>query len=217
MQVRTVIFSILVFAAAQLSCAAGKDHLQRGEPRLKYDHEIRYDGLVRKILGRGWQSDVVLRTVVLPPFDPEAVVGLLRSGGIYRAFVVRPSSQIWEGSNLGLSLGHPKQSLKNVRPIYHSRVIADAVAIRIAAIYRRVLTDRRNYSTDPNLYVDTSQTTFYLAFARDESLTANMAGWGPHTEHILWLNEALMDYARGEKSDAELTAEVTKRESKLGI
>jgi hypothetical protein len=43
------------------------------------------------------------------------------------------------------------------------------------------------------------------------------AGRKPHIEHILWLNETLMDYATGKKSQMELTGEVAKHEKKLGI
>ena len=217
MQMRAAACTSLIVAAAKLLCAGDKDHLQRREPQLKYDYQIKYHRLVRKILARGWQSDVALRVVALPPFAPEAVTGLLRSGSGYQAFSLRPSSQIWEASNLGLPLGYPKRSLTNVRPVFRSRPIDVSLAVRIAALYRRVLTDRRNYSTDPNIYLDTTQTTFYLAFAPGETITAHMSGWGPRTEHLLWLDEALMDYAAGKKSEAALAGEVAKREKQLRI
>src|SRR3954451_12042176 len=165
MLLRAAVCSSLIVAAAQLCAAGDKDHLQRGERVLRYDYDVEYDRLVRRILSRGWEPDVVLKTVALPPFNAEAVLGLLRDGDHYSAFVVRPSKQIWESSNLGLPAGYPKRTLANVRPIFNSRPIAGSLAARIAALYRRVLTDRRNYSKDPNVYLDTTQTTFYLAFA----------------------------------------------------
>lgn len=118
--------------AAHLSFAGDKDHLQRGEPELKYDDNVKYDAAIRGILSRGWESDVVLRTVALPPFNPEAVLGLLRDGRHYRAFVVRPSTQIWEATGLGSTEPHPKNRLGAVRPLFHSRPISDSLARRIA-------------------------------------------------------------------------------------
>jgi hypothetical protein len=203
--------------AAHLSLAGDKDHLQRGEPELKYGYNVKYDTAVRQILSRGWDSDVVLRTVALPPFNPEAVLGLLRNDGHYRAFVVRPSTQIWEASGMGSNEPYPKNRLGAVRLLFHSRPISDSLAARIAALYRHVLADRRNYSKDENIYLDTTQTILYLAFAPNEHITANMIGWGPHTEQVLWVNEALMGYAAGKQSEAQLSREVTKRERKLGI
>src|SRR6266513_2821271 len=144
MLVRATICSSLVFVSAQLSLAGDQDHLQRGEPELKYDHDVKYDRFVHRILFRGWKSDVVLRTLALPPFNPEAVLGLLGRDGHYLAFVVRPSNQIWEASGLGGTKPH----IQDVWPIFHSRPISDSLAARIAAVYRHVLTDRRNYSRD---------------------------------------------------------------------
>ena len=56
--------------------AREKDHLQRGEPKLTAQYEIKYDRAIRDVLSRGWRSDVVLRMVDLPSFQPEWVAGI---------------------------------------------------------------------------------------------------------------------------------------------
>jgi hypothetical protein len=207
----------LIFFALQPLVGGDKDHLQRGEAKLKYDFEIKYDRAVRRLLARGWNQDVVLRTVALNPFDPENVLGIVRSGEQYRAFVLKPSMQIWEATGLGDPEPHPKNRIANVRPIYHSRLIGDSLAVRVAMMWRKVLNDRRNYSKDANVYTDTSQTIFYIAFAPNEHVTANMMGWGPKTKNLILVSQGLMDYAAGKKSEAELLLLVEEAERKLGI
>jgi hypothetical protein len=91
------------------------------------------------------------------------------------------------------------------------------VASRVAAIWRHVLTDPRNYGRDPNTYVDTSVFSFYLAFGPGEHITANIEGWGPKTEQIVVVNNALGDYAFGKMSEEKLLSILAKAENKLGI
>src|SRR4051812_29810480 len=119
MLVRAAVYSSLILGVVQLCAAGDKDHLRRGEPELKYDYDVKYNRAVRRILSRGWKSDVVLRTVALPPFNPEAVLGLLRSKRQYSAFVIRPSAQIWEtASGFGASQRDLDKRLSSIRPVF---------------------------------------------------------------------------------------------------
>jgi hypothetical protein len=68
--------------------AHGKDYITRGDAL--FDQSLpsfrRYDKEVKHILHRAWKRDVVVRAVHLPPFDPEWIVGIIRSPSGYRAF-----------------------------------------------------------------------------------------------------------------------------------
>lgn len=200
-------------------CAAvERDYLQHGEPKPKYDFEIGYDKATRRILARGWRKDVVLRTVNFPPFSEESVTGILKTPQGYSAFRVSPSMQIWEALGYGSTdPHHPKDQIRTVRPIFRSKPLKESLAARIAAIWRRVLNDPRNYGKDPNMYLDTSSFTYYVAFAPGERTTANIVGWGPETEPMVLVNEALGDYASDKASEEKLIRVVAKAQRKLGI
>src|SRR5205809_2757972 len=127
----SVIFSISAFGA--------EDHLKRGE--WPWDKEFsRYQNEVRRILWRAWQSDVVLHMVHLPPFHAEWAVGVVRRPNGYYAFLVEPSAQIWAA----LDAMAEKDELAKIRPHYYERQLPPALADNIAAIFRNVLSDRRN-------------------------------------------------------------------------
>jgi hypothetical protein len=209
----------LVFAlTVSLACRGGeKDYLQYGERPLSSRFEIVYDNAVRSVLSRGWRPDVVLRTVHLPPFDPESVTGIIRSPVGYNAFILKASKRVWEASGFGSIDPHPKNRVRAVRPVFRSRSLKAPVAARIAAVWRRVLTDRRNYAEDTRISTDTSQIDFYLAFAPREKLHANMKGWGPRTENLLLVTDILGAFAAGESSETELLGVLTKAERTLGI
>ena len=72
-----------------------------------------------------------------------------------------------------LGFGEGKErDYHSVRPIVHDRPISTSLAARIAALWRRVLKDSRNYGTDTAMYLDTDQFTYYLSFMPRERLTA---------------------------------------------
>jgi hypothetical protein len=75
--------SLLMVSGATV---AARDYFSRGWSEHDYDFEIRYRKNVQRILGRAFQHDVLLRTVHLPPFDPEWIVGVMRVDNGYRAF-----------------------------------------------------------------------------------------------------------------------------------
>src|SRR5205807_7574448 len=60
------------------------------------DYSIRYKKNVERILERGFRRDVVVRTVHLPPFNPEWIVGVVQSNNGYRAFRLDASYFIWQ-------------------------------------------------------------------------------------------------------------------------
>jgi len=204
--------ALLLFVKTQTK-AGEKDHLQRGEEKLNDKIEIKYDRAVRDVLSRAWRTDVVLRMVDIPPFQPEWVTGITRSGDHYHAFEVTASKHIWSVLGFG---GGKKGDYHSVRPIVHDRPISASLAARIAALWRRVLKDSRNYGTDTAMYLDTDQFTYYLSFMPRERLTAYTTGWGPKTEQLNNVAFALANHGEG-APEGELVQAVTKAEWKLGI
>ena len=178
---------LMSFARAQ-SLAADRDYLQRGEEDLTADYQIKYDRAVRHVLARGWRKDVVVRMVNIPPFRPESVVGIARTSTGYKTFEVTASKHIW--SELGFGSSDPKRrkaDYRSINPILHERSISEALSARIAALWRRVLTDSRNYGKDTSIFLGygsvhlsrqffTSRATYSL---RDRLGTAQL-GAHPH-------------------------------------
>ena len=205
-----------LFAPAAI--AAERDYLQPGEEKLTADYEIKYDHAVRYVLARGWQKDVVLRMFPVPAFQPEFVSGIARTARGYTAFKATVADNIWYQLGFGSEEWKQKYSnYRHIKPIVHERPLSDALALRIAALWRRVLTDRRNYGKDESVYVDTVQFRYYLGFAPHERLNAHMVAWGPHTERLVETGSALASYASGAFSERELVKAVTQAERKLGI
>ena len=211
---RLVIASVALLPLVETEVKAGqRDYLQRGEEKLTDQIEIKYDRAVRDVLSRAWRTDVVLRMVDIPPFQPEWIVGITRSGDHYHAFEVTASKHIWSVLGFG---GGTKGDYHSIHPIIHERAISPSLAARIAALWRRVLKDSRNYGTDTAMYLDTDQFTYYLGFMARERLTANTTGWGPKTEQLNNVAFALANHAEG-APEGDLGKAVTKAERKLGI
>jgi hypothetical protein len=215
---RIAIASLLMVAATrEPAIAQDHDYLQHGEEELIADYQIKYDRAVRHVLSRGWRNDVVVRLVDIPPFQPESVAGIARTATGYQAFEVVASKHIW--SELGFGSSDPKRKkvdYRTIKRVLHERAMSDSLAARVAALWRRVLADSRNYGKDPSLYLDTDQFSFYVAFAPRERLAAYITGWGPHTLQLMHVAAAVASHANG-APDGYLGKELAKAERKLGI
>ena len=207
---------VLVLFVRTVAAAQDHDYLQRGE-ELTAQYEIKYDRATRGVLGRGWRKDVVVRMVNIPPFQPESVAGIARTVNGYMAFEATAAKNIWY--ELGFGSDHQKRKTKDyhtIKPILHERPLSEALSARIAALWRRVLSDPRNYGEDPAMYLDTDQFRFYLAFLPRERMAAYMTAWGPHTWQLIGLANALASHANG-APERDLLKAVAKAERKLGI
>ena len=102
------------------------------------------------------------------------------------------------------------------RPVYE-RPISASLAARIAARWRRVLRDERNYGKDRDIYIDTDRFCFYFRFFPAEQITAHMQAWGPHVWQLLEIDGALGAYADGSITEQKLAQAVANAERKLGI
>ncbi|MFN2476960.1 MAG: hypothetical protein ABR526_11560 [Chthoniobacterales bacterium] len=156
--------------------------------------------------------------VDLAPFGPEWAGGLSRGASGYHTFVIGAATNLREFLAHGSAKRWaPKGDRRTLRQPLYERRIADSVARRIAALWRRVLNDPRNYGKDPAIYLDTDEFIFHLAFLPNEQLTARMTSWGPKTKQLLDVMDALTAYADGTISDTKLTQAVAKAERTIGI
>ena len=83
MQPAIVLLLIVLLGAAKAEAGDPNDYLLRGERE-----KDSYERAIERILSRGWDNDVVLRFVHIPPFEKELVIGIRRVGLSYRAFVL---------------------------------------------------------------------------------------------------------------------------------
>ncbi len=212
---RPIIVAVLLSVLASAN-AADKDYLQRGEREVE-GTSIVYDRAIRDILSRGWRRDVVLRMLVIPPFEQELVAGISRGPDGCRAFSVTASKHIWKELGFGSSDPQRKKGYYHaVQPILHERPIPAPLAARIAALWRRVLADPKNYGKDPALYLDTDQFGFYVSFLPGEHLTAHTTGVGKKGEELWRVGVSVAAYAEG-MTERDLVRDIAKAERKLGI
>jgi hypothetical protein len=209
---RAIIAIVLVVLSRPAFAAAEKDHLKRGEESL--DYEIIYNRAIRHVLSRAWRDDVVLRTAHLPPFDAELSIGIARTPRGYTAFEVTASKHIWHALDFDHKQG--KGDYSHIRPVLHERALSAPLAARIAALWRRVLTNPRNYTEDTSIYLDSSHFAYYVGFSPRERLAAYVTGWGPQSEQLINVAGALASLANG-APEADLLKAVKDAERKLGI
>lgn len=169
---------LLVTILPAISAIDAEDHLQRGElPLGNYDWALRYDKEVRRILWRAWEPDVVLRTVSFPPFRTEWIVGIVRRPGSYRAFLLEPTTQVWSALD---NSAIRKTELTKIHTRYYDRALDEKLVERLAAIFRNVLGNRRNYLEDRRILNDSSIFIYMLRYRPGEYIIANTAS----DEHI---------------------------------
>jgi hypothetical protein len=197
--------------------ASAKDYITREDAL--FDQSLpsfrRYDKEVKRIMHRAWQRDVIVRAVHLPPFDPEWIVGIIRSPRGYQAFRMNASYFIWQ------ALNDEKEKLPSIHAIYRERPLDEASALRIAALWRAVLGAPQNYGKDPTIYGDSSTFHFFVGASPGEHL----AGWTSYmfVDHsgateLSRVTGQLYDYTSRKKgSDAKLQQEIRHAERELNI
>src|SRR5260370_33032107 len=130
MQMRIAIVALLL----ALPHANAKAYITRGDALFDQSRPSfrRYDKEVKRILHRAWERDVTVRAVHLPPFDPEWIVGVIRSPSGYRAFRLDASYFIWQ------ALNDEKDKLPAIHGIYRERPLDEASGLRIVSLCRAV-------------------------------------------------------------------------------
>jgi hypothetical protein len=209
----------LIPIALLLACvrAEAKDYITRGDALFDQSLPVfrRYDKEVKRILHRAWERDVIVRAVHLPPFDPEWIVGVIRSPSGYRAFRLDVSYFIWQ------ALLDEKEKLPTIHGIYRERPLDEASALRIAALWRTVLVAPQNYGKDPTIYGDSSKFNFFVGALPHEHL----AGWTSYmfVDHsgateICLIAHRLYEYAaRKPGSEKKLQEQIRRAERHLRV
>jgi hypothetical protein len=190
-----------------------KDYLKKGESQ----HEDglpefdRYETELKRILSRAWDKDVVVRTVHLPPFDPEWIVGVVQSPAGYRAFRLEASHFIWA------ALIDAREKLPGIRGIYRDRSITNALAMKIATLWRNALSNPSNYREDTHLYGDNSHFLFFVNLAPSKRLAAQTSYFERGTDawELIQVSDALYDYVGGKVALKKLESSVQVAEKKI--
>ena len=217
-----VVAGALMVVVATAAAADDEDVLRRGERERTSPSQIEYHRAIRHVLSRAWRGDVVLRMVSIPAFDRELAVGLTRSSNGYTAFatVVAPPDSIWYTLGFGASKPKPNRSAyRRLKPIVVEKPIPERTAARVAALWRRVLANPRNYRGDGARFIHLHSTvfTYYLSFAPGERITAWMPGWRRQTLELIDVAQALSAYAEGLYTEGDLIMAIAKAERKIGI
>ena len=211
MQPAIVLLLIVLLGAAKAEAGDPNDYLLRGERE-----KDSYERAIERILSRGWDNDVVLRFVHIPPFEKELVIGIRRVGISYRAFVLEPSSSIWSEEEKRIERKQPDFS--HIRAIYKEQPISKAYVKRCAALWQLVLANPQNYHVDPNSYLDSSQLYFFLKFPQNEQLTAHAIKLGPKSKELIKISDDLSAYVYPAKATEPMMYRwLNESEKKVGV
>jgi hypothetical protein len=61
-----------------------------------FGDEQGYEVMVRQVFSAGFEKNVVLRAVIIESFDTERLIGIREGANGFEAFVISPSSRIWD-------------------------------------------------------------------------------------------------------------------------
>jgi hypothetical protein len=199
---------LCIALAATAHAAQLRDYLRRD-----VDDDDRYHVAIRRILSQGWRKDVVLRTLVIPPFSGEIVVGIRRNGAGYRTFVIEPRSHIW----LEASPENKHPNYSKIRAKYMERLLRADIADRCIKLWYHVLNDARNYRKEQGLFIDTTQVYFFVRLPPHEALSAWTHEWTEKARagELLDISNALTAYIDGKMTEAKFLRELGRAEKKL--
>ena len=189
-----LVLFLAVIVARPAVASDQRDYLIPGERE-----KDSYDKAIRQILRQGWDKDVVLRYVHIPPFEKELVIGIRRTSQGYRAFVLEPTSHIWSEEVKRIERKRPDFS--RIHAIYKERTISEAYVRRVAAFWRYVLAGPRNYHKDASTYLDSSELYFFLGLLPGERLTAHAIKLGPKSEELVHVASDLSAFVYPAKVD----------------
>ena len=205
-----VILLLSLIVSTRASALDRRDYLIRGEQKNTYDTAI------QRILRQGWQKDVVLRYVHIPPFEKELVIGIRRVGAGYRAFVLEPSSHIWSEEVKRLERKRPDFS--HIQAVYKERPISETYVRHAAEFWRYVLSDPRNYHEDTDSYLDSSQLYFFLSLLPHEHFSSHAIKLGPKSEELMHVASDLSAFVYPAKADeAKMFEWLRQSEKKAGF
>jgi len=189
-----------------------------------------YDVKIGRVFAAAYAGDVVLRAFILPSFVPEEVVGIRHTDERYEAFVMAPTSTIWNTEIVRLyESGHITTSDNNGKPVPLAKNVeyqklkrrtpdirkitakTKAVALpgplaqRIAQVWQRMLLDARH----PKAPRDGNDgATYHFSMWIQGYGIVSASIWSPdegsRTGALTDLASALAQYAKGQLDSEQL-------------
>jgi hypothetical protein len=187
---------------------------------------------VRHIFAQALEEGVILSALVLPSFQDEYAVGLRVEGEAVEAFVLEPSSRIWdtelvrlfengeirqydlEGKKVPPEKSMTLKKLKartpadyrNIKATRRARPIPGELAVEIRAIWTTTLLDARRPAESSEV-VDgvTYHFSAWLQRRREISRRVHSPDPESRTGRLTSLADAMRDYARGKADLSPLT------------
>ncbi len=221
--------SILFAATLIVHIACAQEHLVP-EPGILAEAD-EYHAKIRQVFASAYADDVILRVVSLVSFQPEEVAGIRKTGGGYEAFVITPSSTIWNTELVRLQESGQIATLdKDAKPIPPEKdksfqdfkrrtpsdirkitvqtkfaAISGPLAQRITRVWQTMLLDSR-HPKKPRLGFDGA--TYHFSMWIGEHGIVSAAVWLPdertRTFKFVGLANALSIYARGKSDETAL-------------
>jgi hypothetical protein len=215
-----------------------QDHLTPEEGVLAGGQE--YNRMIREVFGEIYHSDIVLKVVFLPAFQPEEIAGIRKTETGFESFASRPSSHIWETygiyqaekQNRGAAID-PNSPLAEMKRKFPSDFHDIAIQIQTRQIsaqmterVRRVWQDMLLAAKHPKVgALGTDGETFHFSMWVYQHGMLSGQVFSPQRGRTLALTrlaEALAEYAEGKGDEKKLSdllkpLERSKRGGKVGV
>jgi hypothetical protein len=228
--------AILLVLAMTLRLICAQEHLEPWPKSLSGDQ---YYAKIREILGEAYRSDVVLRIIIAPSFQPEEIAGIRKTGTKgYEVFDVKPTTMIWDtlslreyesgrwpvndkdGKPFAPATNPIVQSLKkaNVPSEYRQiKVQTHAVPIpadaseRVIKVWKKMLADARE---PKQRRIGADGETYRFDLLQPQMNSAGI--WSPEehsrTAAMVKLGIVLAEYARGQSNQEKLASTIKELE-----
>ena len=198
-----------------------------------------YEDKIRQVFTDALKGQTVLRVVIVPSFQPEQVIGIRSSPDRFEAFVVTPSSSIWqthytsileysvrmakenndEASVSGLleqieeaKKEHP-YDVREIKTTTATRVISDKLVKRVMSIWERMILQARPPKYLP---VRTDGVSYHFSMWVRGRGNISAKTWSPdrdtRAEYLSIVAEALKAFVDETVEESEISRWVSKLE-----
>lgn len=141
-----------------------------------------YESKLTALFSKGYESDVVFRMVCIPSFEHEWLVGIRKSGGICRAFVLRPDNQVWKTER------RPLEERVPIRVTETSADLDAPTARLLADLWSGMLLSARH---PPGLIIGVDGVSYYFSMYIPGHGPASGKTWSPAPDSRTGLLAAL--------------------------
>jgi hypothetical protein len=176
-----------------------------------------YSMMLKVVFNEGLTENTILRVMVIPSFSPEYMTGVWEKSGIYEAFVLEPTSVIWDPENPNLAkveaptINENKNNSitlsKTPSNEYGNKIevnvikkeITKKLAARLESIWKSELTNVKN-AKKPPLTIDGTSYFFSAKLDKQETVSGKIvsAKKGSKMGALLDVVRALVMYSRNE-------------------